>query len=44
MEVLHRQAGDGQEQVRLQLGDDVLKRVFTKICQARSNEPPCAVA
>ena len=33
MEVLHRQAGDGQKQVRLQLGDHVLQRVLAKIGQ-----------
>ena len=33
VEVLHRQPGDGQEQVRLQLGDDVLQRVLAEVGQ-----------
>ena len=33
MEILHRQAGDGQKQLRLQLGDHVLQRVLAKIGQ-----------
>ena len=33
IEVLHRQAGDRQEQIRLQLGDHVLQRVLAKIGQ-----------
>ena len=40
MEILHGQPGHGQEQVRLQLGDDILKRVFAEIGEIHEGRNP----